>query len=183
MNFMGFDTKNFTEINGKIWLYKNFLSKDECKIEIEKIKNGNINKITENSAKEIYFDNKFIKDKLVKLMKKDAYIGDIMAYDTPINKFWALHTDLNGETNKNYNKHWGIVGYLNSFEGGELLFPGYGIIIKPEPGDLVIHHASNSHSVALTKSDNRITYTAEIYTINIDLPPIERQKAIDFLVN
>jgi len=112
MNFMGFDTKNSTEINGKIWLYKNFLSEDECKIEIEKIKNGNINKITDNGAKQINFDNKFIKDKLIKLMKEDAYIGDIAAYDTPINKFWALHTDLEGETNKNYNKQWGIVGYL-----------------------------------------------------------------------
>jgi len=183
MNFMGFETQDFTEINGKVWLYKNFLSYDECKNEIKKVNSGNVNKITDNGVKEINFDNKFIKYKLTKLMKKDAYIGNIMAYDTPINKFWALHTDLEGETNKNYNKHWGIVGYLNDFEGGELLFPDYGIVIKPEKGDLVIHHASNSHSVALTKSDQRLTYTSEIYKINTDLSQGERQKAIDFLVN
>jgi hypothetical protein len=183
MNFMGFDTSNFTEINGKIWVYKNFLSEEECKNEIKKIKNGKINKITHNGVQEIEFDYNFIKNKIVALLDDGVFCGGVAGYDTPINTFWLPHTDLDVPMDKPYNKQWGIVGYLNEFEGGELLFPGYGIIVKPEPGDLIVHHASNYHSVALTKSNQRITYTSEIITIDDNLSNLERQNAIDFLVN
>lgn len=37
---------------------------------------------------------------------------------------------------------WGLVTYLNNFNGGEIFYPELDIEYKPEPGDLIIHPAS-----------------------------------------
>jgi hypothetical protein len=185
MTYMGFDQTNFIKLHDMVWIYKNFLSEEEINRAIKNIESGKIVEVRDTKAKKIQFNGQFIHKKIVGLINSNnTYTGgDLVAFDTPINTFWPAHNDNPNDSNVAYQKVSGMVGYLNEFEGGELIYPDYGIIIKPEPGDLVIHHSIAVHAVALTKSDKRLTYTCELYRIKEDFPEDEKKKAIDFLVN
>lgn len=184
MTYMGFDQTNFIKLHDMVWIYKNFLSLDECQDTIEKIENGEFHSVTPNGANQIKFNSNFIREKINLIINdKNTFQGSISSYNTPAGVFWKAHTDLSGPTDQKYEKQSGIVGYLNKFDGGELLFPDYGIVIKPEPGDLLIHHASCYHSVALTKSEKRLTYTSELVKLKDELSAVDRENAVAFLVN
>jgi hypothetical protein len=183
MTYIGFNTQNFTKINDSVYIYKNFLSAEECEIVSQRLKTGTAEYVTQNGAKQIMFNSQFIKNKINELIEPGSYIKGITGYNTPIDVFWLPHTDLDKATEAIYSKQWGIVGYVNDFDGGELLFPYFGIVLKPKAGDLVIHRASNFHSVALTKSNERLTYTSEIVTVTPGQSAEDTKKAIDFLVN
>lgn len=56
-----------------------------------------------------------------------------------------VHCDNPGVDDKNVHDdgtRWGLITYLNDFNGGEIFYPELDIEYKPEPGDLIIHPAS-----------------------------------------
>jgi hypothetical protein len=56
---------------------------------------------------------------------------------------------------------YGLVVYLSdNFEGGELYYPEYDVLYKPNAGDLVIHDAETIHCVRGVKSGRRLTHQA-----------------------
>ena len=59
-----------------------------------------------------------------------------------------IHCDnpaIDDPSYKDDGTRWGMVIYLNEFNGGEIFYPKLNITYKPEPGDLVIHPASSKY--------------------------------------
>lgn len=58
----------------------------------------------------------------------------------------------------------GALIYLNDdYEGGELKFPEYDIIIKPKFGDLVIFPCHYLHEVGVVSGENKFRYTLPLF--------------------
>jgi hypothetical protein len=68
--------------------------------------------------------------------------------------------ELDGSDNKSPWRHYGFILYLNDdFDGGELLYPNYNLIVNPRPRMLAVHTASPDclHGVQVITSGTRHT--------------------------
>ena len=94
--------------------------------------------------------------------------------------FWGEHSDIHDFTEaENLSKLYvegtpykelelsiyGLVVYLNKFEGGEIYYPTQNIIYAPNQGDMVIHSALPIalHGVKPVISEKRYSYSNHIY--------------------
>lgn len=78
-----------------------------------------------------------------------------------------------------YNhRYFGCVIYLNNnFEGGDLFYTKHDIIIKPEPGKLVVHLGDCNHKHGVTKLKGNTRYTLSSFWT------FEKNKGLTDLVN
>jgi hypothetical protein len=91
------------------------------------------------------------------LVQQDELIENILLTDEQASKCEYTETKFAG---------YGMVIYLNDdFEGGELYYPEYDILYKPQAGALVIHDAEAIHGVRATLSGERITHQTTISVI------------------
>lgn len=167
-----FVEKGFEEIGQDIFVYKNFLTQEEC------------HKFTE-LAKEItewtdIKDGKFVSDYIIELTEVRERIRSLVPDGLELghsasytkmepNAFWNLHSDDHDfipiiEKSKLYkegmpyelekNSLYGTVVYFNEFKGGEIYYPKQNIIYHQNPGDLVIHSAKEhcTHGVRIVES-------------------------------
>lgn len=172
---------SFKVLGTDILVYENFINESELLL-VESIINefGSDLWRTEKYSHSFEAFN-FIEEKIKGLLK-DAYsIKDhssiVKLHEGDV---WGLHSDnhefldvrklsLELKDDEEFelvdNNVFGIVVYLNSFEGGELEYPEQGVIYKPKAGDLVIHSSEDycKHRVLEVKSSVRYSHSNAVY--------------------
>lgn len=82
------------------------------------------------------------------------------------NEYMSPHTD-NGLPDDPRKIIFGIVIYLNDdFVGGQISYPDLGLIIQPEKGSLLIHHAMITHEVLPIVRGKRYCITSFVFGDN-----------------
>jgi hypothetical protein len=168
----------------EIWLYKNFLSKEEVSEIYDVCKNLNEESWhgEELSDHTIEFYNGRTSKRVFELLPvKEKIESLVQGYEvTPGESFARMfpedtmheHEDSCGEegtTDTDMNNtcaitEYGCVVYINNdFEGGELYYPKLGLSYTPSAGDLVIHGSRIKHGVAEVKSGMRYVYPTFLY--------------------
>lgn len=183
----------FKKIGNEIYVYENFLSKDEC--------TSIVNVLENLSDEEWVFDRPGIThkrtnplDEILNVRAKiDALIPDGLhlglastATRLVTGDSWGEHSDVHdfADIEKLANSYsegdsyeekelsvYGLVVYFNEFEGGQIYYPTQDIIYAPKPGDLVVHSSSPLclHGVKPVISEKRYSYSNHIYK-NIKVP-------------
>jgi hypothetical protein len=177
-----------------VYLYKNFLSKEEIIPIMKELKSCTWDKNNPH-AKGLKTFSQYKQRILDSLDMPNAGIPDL---DHCIRRDGAgmePHVDIQNYANPIYlnevepnsniaNKtiniaRYGFIIYLNDdYEGGEICYPEYNFCYKPNAGDLVIHKVTNIHAVKNINSGYRYTHSAYIN----DLFHVEEQAflSIDF---
>lgn len=171
----------FNEIGKDIYVYKQFLSNEELlNINNEIYLKGSSLWRTNKSSNSL--DSVSIISEKIKKIVNDPYF---IRNQTSINRLvlgesWGLHSDnheflnlrkesLSLKDGEDFrledNNLFGIVCYINDFDGGELNYPHQSITYKPEAGDLVVHSSEDhcAHEVLEVKSETRYSYSNAIY--------------------
>lgn len=184
-----FNKEIFEEIGNEIYVYKNFLSKEFCENlvnEIEKIdddqwdligesgryfsKPGTVNfePIYEKIISTIGLEEGFSINHGSRALKmiKNSYMAphaDNIEYDSLAKQAEEYVEGEPYELRENTN--YGMVIYLNDFEGGELEYTQQNVIYKPSIGDFVIHSAKEhcTHGVKTVLSEVRYSYSNNIF--------------------
>lgn len=171
------DNQNIIHLSDEVFLYKNFISKEEaeglhktCLEYSEEVWNSIKNSVT-------WYNGKTTSDvsEARELFKKVNDLVSETHTPTPSYSFVRMftgdsmheHTDTCGDeeatANDDFNTcsitDYGVVIYLNdNYEGGEIYYTNLGISYKPSPGDLIIHNAKTSHGVKEVLSGTRYCY-------------------------
>lgn len=181
---MLFDNPNLISIGKDIYLYKNFLTKEECEYytsfarSLPEEKWEAQNQDISIATKTYYLRpipskiRKIIPGELkvamgcqvIRLLQGGKYEPhhDANIYSDVIERFnrYKDGQDFDIELYPLY----GIVVYLNDFEGGEIYYPLQNIEYKPTAGDLIIHSAEEhcTHGTKPVTSGERYTYTSSV---------------------
>lgn len=177
-----FDKSKFKELGEEIYVYKNFIPEDDCKVILKEANALRENIWTEfapygRSISSLDLKSLIPVQKKMELLINDNYkISD----KTKIQRieyggYANSHTD-NGQFKevmaardkykegspfslKEYS-HYGTVFYFNEFDGGELFYPNQDIEYHPNPGDLVIHSSFEiaRHGIKKVLSEVRYSY-------------------------
>jgi len=160
------DYPGVIKLADEIFLYKNFISKEEassihkaCLDYPDEIWNTTVNPIE-------WYNGKTTKDvyEAEPLFEKVKSLVEDTHTPTPSLSFvrmfpgneMHLHRDSCGDEEATANDdfktcaitEYGVVIYLNDcFNGGEIYYPDINLEYKPEAGDLLIHHAMIKHGV------------------------------------
>jgi hypothetical protein len=174
----------FEQIGERIYVYKNFLSKDELKVYEDIIANIPDSDwidatIYEKPTLFSYYSQGMILKKIQDELMEDPYYLEDTPFLTKM-KFGMgmeehsddcphckqikdpnMHVDgiiVNDEALKRCVKY-GLVLYLTEFEGGEIYYTEQNIVYKPNPGDLVMHGTDEycKHGVKPVTGGVRIT--------------------------
>ena len=181
--------EKFEKIGEEIYIYKNFLSEEECKAITERLDSldesewilddpRDNNRLRTNPLKEIIS----VREKLNALVPDELYLGPANTATRLVKgSFWPEHSDVHDfleiekqaalyEEGMPYEQKdlslYGTVVYFNEFEGGEVYYPTQNIVHAPQPGDLVIHSSGPIcfHGVKPVISEKRYSYSNHIYT-------------------
>jgi hypothetical protein len=165
------------KIADEIFLYKNFVSKEEakglhnaCLNYPNEIWNDTVNPIE-------WYNNKTtspVEEAQGLLLKIQELVKDTHNATQSLSFMrmfpgdeMHVHTDTCGDDQPTANDHfetcaiteYGVVLYLNDcFNGGEIYYPDLNLEYKPEAGDLLIHHAMISHGVKKVIEGVRYSY-------------------------
>lgn len=184
------DTK-FRKIADELYIYKNFLSKEEAESVHNKVKsdplfdnhNGGILLKPEsdfnqrlidslsNNIDNFYFSTERIANSFDKVIIRYQDQGDVL--HTDIHRWMQPYLDaeegfslIQDETFKhmvNFPLVSFVLYYNDDFEGGEIFYPEYGLKYKPKAGDLIAHNATAVHSVnRVGKGGYRLSYQGSI---------------------
>ena len=89
----------------------------------------------------------------------------------------GLHRDNEDQDmtiNRNAENKYGILMYLNdTFDGGEICYPEFGIEYKPKPGVLLIHYAGNLHGVNPITKGTRYSMTSFAWGLDTTINGLE----------
>jgi hypothetical protein len=173
------DNPNFIKIDEEIYIWENFLSKEEHKeffdlalsiSEEEWMRHINPNKFWTGKASQNKQEIYKICNKINKFLEPEYLVPPVAVLTrTPVGEGMYVHKDRNEE---NYEDglndvgistfiDYGILVYFGDWEGGELYYPNRGIEFKPKPGSLIIHGAQEeySHGVKPVTSGKRFFYS------------------------
>ena len=176
MNF----NENFKEIGNDIYVFKNFLFPEETKYLTDFV-----SKIPEDK----WFGRNSVRVDQTKMIRDRIRENVDMSYSVGETEFFVRlkSGDIHGPHSDNHDfldlrkasqtlvegqpfdlvpdNKYGIVVYLNDFEGGELRYINQNIIYKPEAGDMVIHSAEEHcmHEVLEVKSEYRYSHPNFLY--------------------
>lgn len=182
-----FKKELFEKLGDEIYVYKNFLTQEECSILTKEA-----DELPENVWKMIGEHGRYVslvhlpylktvRDRLLSLLEPGSNLGLSQKSLKMTKNAWSPpHADnfefldvlsaaskyVEGEEfDLIENNCYGTVIYFNDFEGGALEYPEQGIVYKPNPGDLVIHSAGIhcSHAIQKIFSDVRYSYANHIY--------------------
>lgn len=170
----------FEKIGKDIYVYKNFLSKEECLEIVNFLKNINENKWIDSkiigNSKFFYSKDEFsfMYKKLKNIVPDEFVLGmeyPFTAVRLKKNDFWSVHRDVDDFDKKQnmYNNEekyeekilsfYGVVIYFNDFEGGEIYYPDQNITYQGKAGDLIIHSSSSFHGVKPVTSEVRYSHS------------------------
>lgn len=167
-----FHNQGFTSLGEDIYLYSNFASEEECKKIIEKLENlpesswYNLD-VGIDSLPEM-LEITLLKKRLISFLDKGLNLGDNSSVvRMSIGSFHGQHSDNHDFKNSPENILYGIIIYLNNFEGGEIYYPTQKIEYKPKIGDLIIHSAKSHciHGVKSVKSNFRYVHSNHIFEL------------------
>jgi hypothetical protein len=162
----------FTKLGKDIYLYKKFVSNEECK-QIVKIvdsmKKDEFNWLdSETCVTKQIPEIDSIKKRFINILDNKLKIGDnssivIMSKGSSL----GTHSDDHDFKYSSENIIYGMVIYFNEFDGGEIYYPTQNIKYKPQPGDLIIHSAKSHclHGVKEVKNNARYCHSNHIYEI------------------
>jgi hypothetical protein len=134
-------------IADEIFLYKNFISKEEAK---------NIHSICLNYPNNAPAEEgKGILSKIQDLVKDTHTVTESLSF---MRMFPGDEIDVNIDTYLEETEYV-VLLYLNDcFNGGEIYYPDFNLEYKPEAGDLIIHHATIKHGVRKVIEGVRYAY-------------------------
>lgn len=179
---------DFEEIGDEIYVYKNFLSEEECSLIVNSLDNfpkedWEINEFNNLPTIQNFKELNLVYDKLNNILPEHLYLAGQQLTAVIMEKFktWPEHYDsdyLQGikKAMSSYKEGmeyieksycvYGSIVYLNDFNGGEIYYPNQNIEYKPNKGDLVIHSSEIKclHGVKMVRSSKRYTYANLIYT-------------------
>ena len=179
------DNVNIEKIHEEeIWVYRNFLSKEEASSLYEVCKSlkedawhgegGSENTINFYNGRvtEVIPELRFVRERIASIVQ--GY--NVTPSETFVRMFekdtMHEHEDSCGEEGTNDRDDngtcaitkYGCVVYINDdFEGGELYYPDLNLSYTPSAGDLVIHGSRITHGVAEVKSGIRYVYPSFLY--------------------
>lgn len=184
---MFYNNPNFKKIGNDIYVYENFISKEELELINNRINSG-IDLWAHNDPldKRQHWslrveETSFIVPRLQSLIGDNYFVRDhANIIRLKMGDDWGLHSDNHEfiairELSKTLkdgedfelvdNNIWGIVIYFNDFVGGEIFYPEQNIEYKPNAGDLVIHSSDEHciHGVKPVLSDARYSHSNAIY--------------------
>ena len=187
MNDQYFLEKGFQKRGEDIYVYENFISKEEIEFIIPILDKIRINAEYDPSTIGTDFENRVTRTieeisflpQRIKDLFEDKYIVNphISINILSEGDLWLPHYDSNDfiqirETAKTLkdgepykivdDSHYGIVTYFNSVEsGGELVYIKQNISYTPNPGDLVVHSAEENctHKVNKVLKGYRYSYS------------------------
>lgn len=178
---------NFEKLSDGIYVFKNFLSEEECNGIVEEldsygdwISEGFESTMSRTEPLKKLF---FVRSRLNDLVPDNYYLGhNTSAVRMVSGQSWGCHADVDdfAEVIEQSNKYiegqpciekelsiYGTVVYFNKFIGGEIYYPDHNITYAPNPGDLVIHKSDNTciHGVKEVISEKRYSYSNHIYKL------------------
>lgn len=160
-----FDISNFTKFNDNAYLYKHFLSQDECNKILSDL---DVNDFTLKERPFIKFYYNFVVDPIISVKVNSLLTDKVVAKDftvvgTSVGGFWSEHQDSYDYTGNDVKKYGGVIYLNNDYVGGEINYTEYGISHKPDIGDMVLHTSTIKHSVSevLEKERFAITFILE----------------------
>jgi hypothetical protein len=184
--------EGFIELGKDIYVYPNFVSKEECHeilLDIESIPEdkwvGIFNEGGQGAETGHVPINKLvpINDRLIKLLDDGVYLGHSLA-STRMKKGWVggMHSDNDDflnviESSKNLkeeeefemveNSMAGLIMYFNDFDGGGLYYPNQDIYYQPKAGDLLIHSSQEHcrHQVSAVLSNIRYSHSSHLFNM------------------
>jgi hypothetical protein len=165
------------KIADEIFLYKNFVSKEEAK-DLHNACLNYPNDIWNDTINPIeWYNNKTtspVEEAQGLLLKIQELVKDTHTATQSLSFMrmfpgdeMHVHTDTCGDDQPTANDHfetcaiteYGVVLYLNDcFNGGEIYYPDLNLEYKPEAGDLLIHHAMINHGVKKVIEGVRYSY-------------------------
>jgi hypothetical protein len=181
------DDKNITKLDDKIFLYKNFISKEYVDVVNEataKLEMGN------HWFDEIEFKVTAVMPELVPVWNK---VSEFLAPEYVIHPMASMlyfgegkqmlpHCDSPGEDMTEELTvpdvwatccvlSWGACVYFGDFTGGEIYYPNQGIEVPVQPGDLVIHSALTSHEHGVRPVKTGLRYTFSNFSLKPEKNP------------
>lgn len=180
--------EKFEQIGNQIYVYKNFVSENDCKNIVDLLESFSEDKWVVDREDMILHRRTEplqeildVRSKLESLIPDGLYLG-LASTATRLLKgaSWGEHSDVHdfAEIEKIANAYlegtpyeekelsvYGVVIYFNNFKGGEIYYPTQDIVYAPKPGDLVIHSSSPLclHGVKPVLSEKRYSYSNHIY--------------------
>lgn len=172
------NNSNFIKLAEDIFVYKNFLSKEESSSLHQTVMaypqdvwNSVINPIEWYNGKNTVFmdEAKPLYEKINELVKETHTPTPTLSFSRMFpGDEMHVHTDTCGDDDVTSNDdfgtcaitEYGVVLYLNEcFNGGEIFYPELNLEYKPSAGDLVIHNSMIPHGVKEVTEGTRYIYT------------------------
>lgn len=167
-----------TKIYRQIWVYKNFVSKDDLRLILEDIESldsykwnaDNVDKESFWYGRNLHVSNlseksvvaiKNIETKLASVFGNYSRIHEIQSVLRTIPDGRALGEHRDNAAEGDETNMFGVVVYLNdNYSGGEIFYKELQIEYKPNPGDLVVHYAGLLHGVNQVTEGERYILTS-----------------------
>ena len=166
---MLFDNLNIENIGDGIFAVKNFISEHECKDIVDILSIGTYTIRKDNILVYDLNENILLKSNFIENKIKENISHPLLIKEGGFNCIlqgngMSKHNDLYGFDHKNFSKKYGVVLYLNNFDGGEINYPKFNVSYHPSAGDLLLHKSYIEHEVLEVKSANRYTYTSYLWS-------------------
>lgn len=154
--------EEFKKIGERIYVLENFMTQEEMNFICKKLDVAIWTKHPYETVTPAMEESSIIIEKLKKIL---GNLKDQLTINTAFRKFVKGESmGIHHDANYNPEIEWGIIVYLNSFDGGQLYYKNQDITYQGKAGDLVIHGADKlcTHQVLEVKSDIRYTYLSDI---------------------
>jgi hypothetical protein len=185
-------SKKFEKLSDEVYIYRNFLSKEECLDLIneacpdpESLEPTYASKSLDKYRERLHQEFNYISQSNISEKNLDG------PWDTLLLRFF----DSNNNSNYTFSPHVDVYNFFvdyhkkavikpldnykeinlghmsfiiyfsEDFEGGEIIYPEYGIEYKPKTGDMILHNVEVVHSVKKILSGKRWSYQSSIGSI------------------
>lgn len=181
-----FKVGGYQKLGDDIYLFSNFISDDMCdlickdaeSIKPDKWKKFHFQRYASTVAGSVHI--KAVRDKISSILDEGYLLGEgLSVHKMHRNSYFTSHSDdyefadvikaadayVQGDPFDLVKSNaFGVVVYLNNFEGGEIEYQNQGVVYKPVKGDLVIHgaHENCKHQVNKVLSEVRYSYPNNI---------------------
>lgn len=186
------NTSNAKKLGTDIYVYENFISKDECFSILESIKSIPEEKwLTVMNAIGQGFESAhvplsqiaIVNQRLIDILDDGVHLGNSLVPTRMRKGFIGPHHSDNFdflkvvEANKILkeneefelaeNNIAGLIMYFNDFDGGEIYYSNQDVVYYPKAGDLVIHSSGEhcKHQVQEVKSEVRYSHSSHLYNL------------------
>lgn len=178
---------NLTTITNGVYVYKNFISKEQVERVNAKVKQKILEIRAENNGELDLMREKMIGDidelfDVWEQMSKFLYPThaihpkDSVSVIRPGDGGMRVHEDSPGEGNHHklsvtdaWNTctilDYGVITYFGDYTGGAVFYPELGIEVLPEPGDMVIHGALRQHRHGVKEVDSGERYAFSNFSL------------------